>query len=178
MARIEGRNGNLVNVDDEERLLTQSTTESELEYASEKQGKAYSISSTYTTSGGNEEIIYIQNTSTTDNFIIDIVEIGGAVTHLFTLSEVSGSPGGAGDVSIKNLNLGSGNSASMTAKGDASVTGLTIGATMLLGRVPANDSKAIGIQGAIVLGQDDAIAITASGTGAADCTIVGHFKAR
>ncbi len=178
MARIEGNSGNLADVDDEKRLLVQSTIETEVEYASEKLGKAYSISSTYTTSGGNEEIIYIQNTSTTDNFIIDVIEIGGAVTHLFTLAEVSGTPGGAGDITVKNLNLGSGNSAAVTAKGDASVTGLTIGARMLLGRVGANDSKAIGVQGAIVLGQDDAIAVTASGTGAADCTIIGHFKVR
>ena len=178
MARIEGNSGNLADVDDDKRLLTSSTVESELEYASEKQGKAYSISSSYTTSGGDEEIIYLSNTSTTDNFIIDEIFVGGSVACVFTFAQVSGTPGGAGDVTVKNLNLGSGNSAAMTAKGDASVTGLTIGDTMILGRVVANDSKEIRTGGAIVLGQDDSIAISASGTGAVNATIIGHYKTR
>jgi hypothetical protein len=178
MARLEGNSGNLADVDNQKRLLTSSTTETELEYASEKQGKAYSISSTYTTSGGDEEALYIQNTSTIDNFIIDEIFLGGSVNHLWTMSQCSGTPGGAGDVTVKNLNLGSGNSAAMIAKGDASVTGLTLGDRMILGRTIANDSKEFQTGGAIVLGQDDAVSFTASGTGDVSVTIVGHYKVR
>ena len=175
---IRGISGNIVDVDDDNRLHVVATTETELEYASEKQGKAYSISSDYTTAGADEEVIYIQNTSSTDDFIIDEIFLGGSVTHKFTLADVSGTPGGAADITVKNLNLGSGNSADMVARGDASVTGLTVGDTMVLGRSMANDSKEIPVMGAIVLGQDDAVAVTASGTGEVNVTVVGHYKTR
>jgi hypothetical protein len=175
MARLEGRNGNLANVNDDEQLQVRAITESDLEFASESKGKAYSISSTYAATAG-DEVISFKNTSQTDCFILDEITVGSSVASSLTLFEVTSGTAAGTTVTPQNLNLSSGNSAAATAFGNASVTGSLTGNTLLLDTVPANTSILLDLRGALILGQDDEIAITAGATGTVYVTLIGHYK--
>ena len=176
MARIEGNSGNLADVNDDKQLEVRAVTESDLEYASEAKGKAYSWSSTYAATGG-QEVISIKNTSQTDCLIIDEIVVANSVASAFTLFEVTSGTAAGSAITGQNLNLGSGNSAAATAFGGASVTGSLTGNTILLESVAANAGAILDLRGALVLGQDDEIALTASATGTVYVTIIGHYKA-
>jgi hypothetical protein len=175
MARIEGTNGNLANVNNDKHLETRAVTESDLEFASESKGKAYSVSSTYAATGG-QEVLSFKNTSQTDCFIVDEITVGSSVATAFTLFEVTSGTAGGTSITPQNLNLGSGNNAAATAFGNASVTGSLSGNTLLLDTVPANTSILLDLRGALILGQDDEIAVTTSATGTVYVTIIGHYK--
>jgi hypothetical protein len=175
MARIEGRTGNLATVNDDEQLETRAVTESDLEFASERKGKAYAFNSTYAATGG-QEVLSIKNTSTTDCLIVDEVIVGSTVNTLFTLFEVTSGTAAGTTVTGQNLNLGSGNAASATAFGNASVTGSLSGNAILYEATLANATQILDLKGALALGQDDEIAITASATGTVYITLIGHYK--
>jgi len=175
MAYIQGPNGPLADVNIDKQLLTRAVTESDLEYASEAKGKAYSWSSSYAATAA-QEVISIKNTSTSDNLIIDEVAVANTVAGVFTIFEVtSGTAAGTG-VTGQNLNLGSGKSADATAFGNASVTGSLSGNVLLYESVAANTGALLDLKGSLVLGQDDEIAITASATGTVYVTVIGHYK--
>lgn len=175
MARIEGRNGNLANVNDDEQLLVRAVTESDLEFASEDKGKAFSWSSSYAATAA-DEIISIKNTSQTENLIIDEITLSNSVASLFTLFEVDSGTAAGTTITGKNLNLGLSNAASVTSFGNASVTGTLTGGVILYESVGANAGALLDLRGALILGQDNEIAITAGATGTVSCTVIGHYK--
>ncbi len=172
---LYGANGKRVDADSHGRLLTRAVTRAELNDASTKK-KTYSIVSGYTTSGGDEEIVYIKNTHATDDFEIHHVVVGTAVNAVFTISKVTGTAGGAGAITPAALNVGQNETADLSCTGDASVTGLTLAATLAKIRVIANYSDMFNFEGSIILQPNTAIAVSNSATGACEITIVGHFN--
>lgn len=172
---IYGSNKNPVDADEFGNLKTRSITRAEVNDSS-NQEKMYSITSSYTTSGADEEVIYIKNTSSTENFEIHRIHLGTAVNAVFTISKVTGTAGGAGAITPVNMNLGSTKEAELSCNGDASVTGLTIGGTLGKLRILANYSDLFDFQGSMILKPNTAIAITNSATGACEVTIMGHFN--
>jgi len=175
MARIEGNSGNLADVSDDKQLLVRAVTESDLEYASEAKGKAFSWSSSFATGGTDIEVVYIKNTSSGDNLIIDEVVVDGAAACVFTLFEVTSGTAAGTSITGKNLNLGLGTSASATSYGNASVTGSLSGDTITYCSVAANAQEVLDLKGALVLRQNDEIAITASANTTVYITVIGHY---
>lgn len=172
--KIEGYNGKAINADSHGRVLTRGFVSAECADAAMKK-KLYSLTSSYTTSGGDEEIIYLKNDSTTDLLVIDHIMVGTAVNAVFTIYQVTGTAGGASAITPVNMYHTATETASVIATGDASVTGLTIGSVLGKRRVIANYSDDIPVMGHIILPQNTAIAVSNSGTGACECTITFHF---
>lgn len=173
--RLIGANGKNIDADDFGNIKGRVITRPEVNDAS-AQEKMFSFTSAYTTSGGDEEIIYIKNTHETSYLDLHAVIPGTAANAVFTFYEVSGTAGGASAITPANLNLGSTLSASVTATGDASVTGLTLGATLFKLRVLANYSVIHDLKGSVILAPNTAIAVSNSATGACEITLFAHFN--
>ena len=171
-----GQNGNTANVNDQGQVEVASVSETSLEYASKTNKKAYSWVSTYAATGG-EEVIYIKNDSTSDVLVVDEVVIGSSVASIFTIFEVNSGTAAGTVLTAGNLNLSSGNTAPSSAFGNASVTGSLTGMTVAVDGVVAGGFETLDMKGALVLGQNDEIAVTASATGTVYVTVIGHFKA-
>jgi hypothetical protein len=159
------------------RLDTSSRSNPRIYYVSRDKGQAFSWHSTYSVGGTGEEILYIKNTSDTLKLFIDDVIVGGAVAAVFELRhETSGTAAGT-TITGKNLNLGSGNVATATSFGNASVTGSLDGDIIASERVQAGDSKDFKTNDAIFLGKNDAVFIRYVGSaGVAEASIFGYFE--
>ena len=171
-----GGDGNVADVTNDKQLKTASVTESSLEFASKEKKKAYSWSSSYAATGG-QEVISIKSTASSDQLIIDEVVVGSSVANVFTLFDVDSGTAAGTTVLGKNLNLNSGNTASATAFGNASVTGSLTGSVIAYEGVVANEFATLDLLGSVVLSQNSEIAITASATGTVYVTVFGHYKA-
>jgi hypothetical protein len=173
---IEGRSGQIPDtrkVHTLERLCVSATTQPEIHELS-KANKVFSWCSAYTTGGANEEVIYVKNDSS-ENLIIHSIVLGTAVNALFTLYKVTGTAGGTTITGVA-LNTNHVQDPTATSYGDASVTGLTIGNRLWQMRVLANHSIQYDCACALIIPPGEAIAISNSGTGACDATIVGNFN--
>lgn len=168
--------GKKAGVTEDQRLQTSARASTRSYYASRDDGQVYTWTSTYSATSG-DEILYIKNDSTTKFLYIDHITVSAAAgAWTMTLAEVSGTAAGT-TVTGKNLNLRSGNVADSTALGNASVTGLTIGNTMDISAGVAGESHRIDLNGTVILGLNDAIAITFTGTnGTATAVAFGYFE--
>lgn len=179
MTVIRGaRNSIGADVTEDNQLLVKAVSESELEFVSEEKGDAYSVSSTYGASA-NQEILYLKNTSSTKNLYIDYFLGGGSGATIFTVFKTTDTAGGT-TVTPLNLNFSAGNSADASAYGNASVTGITAAsATDIIffeGISAASQFAPLDLKGAVILGQNDAIAVTTSAAVTVYCTLAFHFK--
>lgn len=134
----------------------------------------YLWTTSFSAATGNE-IIYIKNTSKTKLLVIDKVTVNSVNAGLFELFQVTGTAAGT-SITGKNANLTSGNTAEATALGEASVTGLTIGDRIDLARTAANGRATMELDDVLIMGLNDAIAITYTGsTGIVDAIITGYY---
>ena len=167
--------GKLASVSDKQRLRTTSVASPRAYYISREDGQTYSWTSSYSASSG-DEIIYIKNTDTERKLFIDIMRFSAVNTALFEVFEVTGTASGTA-ITGKNLNLSSGSVADATSYGNNAVTGITIGDRITLVRVPANGVHDLNFENALILGFNDAIAVTYTGsTGIADIAIRAFFE--
>lgn len=171
-----GQNGNTANVSSEGMLSVASVSETSLEFASKSNNKAYSFVSTYAATGG-DEVLYIKLTSTSDVLVVDEIVIGSSVANVFTLFEVGAGIAAGTNLAAENLNLSSGNSAPVISYGNAAVTGSLTGTNIAIDGVTAGGFQTLDLKGALVLGQNSEIAVTASATGTVYVTLIGHLKA-
>ena len=168
--------GRAVAVNAVNRLDVSSRSSSREFYVSRDDGQAYSFTSAFTADTG-EEIISIKNTSATKPLFIWRVTLSAANAAVFTTFQVTSGTSGGTPITAANLNLTSANAAEATSYGDAQVTGSLSGTRLLLSRVGAGDEKIINTDGAIILGQNDEIAITYTGsTGLVECTVEGFYS--
>lgn len=140
---------------------------------SARRDQMYTITSAYTTGGADEEVIYLKNTHATSNLELVLSSFGTAVSGVFTVYKVTGTAGGASAITAVNARTGSTIAASVSATGNASVTGLTLGDVIGKTRVLANDSKESKLT--VVVSPNTAIAVSNSATGACDVTLSFHF---
>ena len=167
--------GYVAKVNTKNRLQVTAKTEPAAYINAIADGSSYTWSSSFSAATG-EEVLYIKNTSKTELLVLSSMYLGAVNTALFSLYEVSGTAAGTA-VTGKNTNLSSGNVAAASAYGEASVTGLTIGDRILQLRVPANSSASYDLQDSIILGFNDAVAVTYTGsTGIADVAIIGFYE--
>ena len=173
---FRGVTGNIPDVTDDHQLKITGSVESDLEYASEVNGKAYSWSSSFATAGTDVEVISIKNTSSSDVLVIDEIVVCATGACVFTLFEVTSGTAAGTTITGQNLNLSSGLSAPATSYGNAAVTGSLSGNTLGYQCVTAGDSTILDTKGGLVLGQDDEIALTASANTTVYVTLIGHYK--
>jgi hypothetical protein len=167
--------GATTKVNAKNRLDVSAASFSEAHLVSALDAQTYVWSTSYSASTGNE-VLYIKNTSKTKKLIIAEITVGGVLTGLFELFQVTGTASGT-SITGKNINLSSSNTADATALGDASVTGLTIGDRIALVRTPANTHCKIDLQDALILGLNNAIAITYTGsTNTVDGYLLGYYE--
>lgn len=161
-------------VSDSLRLKVDAVTRREITEISEDKGAAFSFTSTFTTTGGDEEVIAIKND---DSEVLDIdsIMLSSSVAQQWTIFEVtSGTTAGTTLVPF-NLNLTSGVTKSNTSFGNAEVTGGISGTNIYVVRTVVDGSAIITPGGDLILGTGDDIAITASAAGVVAVTIIGFW---
>jgi hypothetical protein len=167
--------GKGVAVTDSNRLSVAASTSSDTHRVSVEDGQTYLWTSSFSADTG-EEVIYIKNTSTTSVLTIDKVTVNSVLTGLFELYQVTGTAAGTSITGI-NANLTSNNVAAATAFGNAEVTGLTIGNRIDMARIPALGRATMELNDVLILGLNDAIAVTYTGsTGIVDLIITGYYE--
>jgi len=177
MVRIEdggGKNGSAT-VSNNQRLDVSSRSASREYYESRDEGSVYSVISVDATAVANEESIYLQNTSTTKDMIIDQIIISTDTNSLWRIKFVTGTATGSSLLTAINLNKGSSNSANAVARGDGAVGGLTDDGDIMLLRIGADGHDEINFSEALRLGQNDAIALECETSAAVEIVIVFHF---
>ncbi len=145
-------------------------------FVSEEEGQAYAWISTDATSAG-EESISVQNTSTDKNLHISKIIVAGVQATIHAALLVTGGTPAGTPITGVNLNKASSNTAAATAFGDAAVTGSVVGDIIAQAYHVALGSAVIDFDGAVILGQDDTIAVrTVAGTdGIVYVTVLGFY---
>jgi hypothetical protein len=168
--------GSQVKVTTDNRLDTSSRSNPRVYYVSRNDGQAYTWSSAFSTATG-EETISIKNTSTTKNLYIDSIRVGSANAAVWTLFQVTSGTAAGTTLTATNLNLTSSNAADSASFGNASVTGSLAGPVLDYIRTAANGEQELSLSDALILGQNDEIAITYTGsTGLTETVIEGFFE--
>jgi len=175
--RIEdggGKNG-FSTVSNNQRLDVSSRSASREYYESRDEGQVYSVISVDATAVANEETMYLQNTSTVKDMIIDQIIISTDTNSLWRIKFVTGTAAGGSALTPVNLNKASSNAALAIVRGDGAVTGLTDDGDISLVRVGANSHDELTFSEALRLGQDDAIAVECETNAAVEIVIIFHF---
>lgn len=157
------------------RLNTSAKTASRAYYLSRDQGEAFTFTSSYSSTSG-DNIIYIKNTNNDKRLYIDHIHLSAINAGLFEMFNVSGTASGT-SITAQNLNLTSNKAASATSLGDAAVTGITLGGRITMARVGAIGSSDLNMENVLILGFGDAIAIRYTGTsGIVDSVVRGFYE--
>ncbi len=177
MVRIDdggGKNG-FVTVSNNQRLDVSARAASREYYESRDQGQVYSVISVDATAVANEESIYLQNTSTNKDMIIQNIVISTDTNSLWRIKFVTGTAAGGSALTPVNLNKASSNAADAVARGDGAVTGLTDGGDITLVRIAANSHDELSFSEALRPGQNDAIAVECETNAAVEIVLFFHF---
>ena len=156
------------------RLTVKSVSFSESAQVSREDGLTYLWTSSYS-AGTGQEVIYIKNTSTTQDLVIDKATVNGVLTGLFELNVAAGTAGGT-TITGTNANRTKNNTAAASTYGDASVTGITPGVRIDMARIPANGRATMELNDVLILGLSDAVSITYTGsTSIVDIIVTGYY---
>jgi len=123
--QIQGINGNVASVDDENRLQTVAVSEPEDKYLNQR-GGVHSIYFDVTPAGANDYFYYLENTGIKDLLITDIRISSSVATNLY-YEYVTGTPSYVTGTTADDTNRNLGNSSLLSAvsKYDTNITGLT-----------------------------------------------------
>ena len=148
--------GILAAVDKENRLNVYSTMEAEISHESEVNARAFTWTHSYN-SGANDTILWLKNTSSTLNLVIDKIVMSSDATTKFVVHFPSGTTAAGTGVTGVNLNRSSNATADASVYGDE--TGNTQGAIMAQGIILNNTPAILPVDGSIVLGINDEVAV-------------------
>ena len=124
MAKIQGgSNGNVAEVDDENRLQVFSVSQNEDRHAN-MDGRYWSVFLQVTPTGVNDKFFYLRNDGTKDLAITDVRVSSSVVTRLL-YKKVTGVPVGGSDSQITNRKLGTQTVPDATIQEGVDITGLT-----------------------------------------------------
>lgn len=168
-------NGEAARVTDSNRLQVESESSLRQFFISRDSSQVYHAISEDATALANEEIFYIQNTSTTKKLFIGNVLVTNDVNMKFRIKKVTGTASGSA-ITAENLNLTSSNSPEATIVGNGGITGLTDDGDILVCRSLAGSSRLINFADTVILGQNDAIAIEIEDNAAVEITVDFHFE--
>lgn len=161
MARLESGDGKNpdARTNSEGKLIIESESAPRDFFISRDDGQVYTVSVADAGAVADEETIYLQNLSSTKNLIIDDIIIGSDIVSIWRIKFVTGTTTGT-VVTPVNLNKTSSNAADVLCRGGAGgVASATDAGDIGVYRIPADDSKIISFEEALILGQNDAITI-------------------
>ncbi len=166
MAKIQsGSNGNVAEVDDENRLLTFAVIQTEDKHAN-TEGRYWSIfiNPTVVTPGSN--FFYLTNTGTKDLFITD-VRISSSAANVLLYKKVTGVAAGGAAAEVTNRKLGDPKVPNATIQEGAAITGLTDDGTLFFEETDTGGDprKTLKTTSTIIIPQGQAIAFDASAAG-------------
>jgi len=159
------------------RLNVSARSDERIFYNSRDVEQTYVWKSFDSAAAVDEYSIYLQNTSTSANLIIKEVQLVPGVAMTFKISTVTGTAGGSA-ITGYNLNRNSGNAAAANAFGNAAVTGLTESEVIVVAAVGALSTEHIAFHDALILGQNDNIAVECdvNAGGLVYIQIIGYFE--
>jgi len=157
----------------EGKLQTKSIVETQLESISASNGQAYSYTSTYSATSG-QEIMTIKN-DIKQHMHIDQVWVSGAAAAIFSIGHVtSGTPGGT-TITGNPLNHDLSEVADTTAFGNAEVTGTVVVADEAWLLAPAGQTVPFDLEGAWIFAKDDVFGIRVDTSTVVHVTVILHM---
>ena len=173
-----GGSGRLATVSAFFRLNVSAKTNPRIFYSSRDEGKAFNCISTDASAAAGDYILYLKNTSTSDNLYMKHIEFHSANAATWKVWEVTGTAAGSSEIISSNLNLGSANVAEATARGNGAISGLTTVKQIGTHRNDANGEAEMNYDNALVLPPGSAIAIEydSGTTGAAELDCFFHYE--
>ena len=153
-----------------------TTQKNHLLEASKVDGLAFSWSNTTDYDyGADDDILTVENTSTTHELIIDQIWCHSDTTTRVVIHAATASLTGGSTITGRNLRRGSSNVAEATATQDAEVALDAI--VYWAGSIPADNSTPILINSGLILELNDRVAVRYEDVGTeAYCTIIGHYE--
>jgi len=140
------------------RLNVSARSDERIFYVSRDDGDAYTWHSFDAAAAVGEYTLYIQNTSPTKKLVLKEIILSPGVAMTFKIATVTGTAAGTA-LTAFNLNRDSGNVAPDNSFGDAAVTGLTEATLFHTVHVPVLETVHIDFHDALILGQNDNIAV-------------------
>jgi hypothetical protein len=171
MTRIVGPNGQVVEVDDQNRLKAFTVAQPQDKDLNTK-GKSWSLRFTNTPTAAADNFFYLRNDGTKDIFVTDI-RISSSVVTKILYNHVSGTPVGGTTVTSLNRNLGNSKTPSATIEQGVDITGLTdIGVIFFEECSAANELFHLKTTSNIIIPQGQAVAFQRiEATGLIDCVV-------
>ena len=167
--------GTTAEVNENQQLEVHASVFSESHSVAKKSGGTFLWTSSFSADTA-DKVVYIKNTSKSQILIINKATVNGVLTGLFELHTVTGTAAGT-NITGANSNLTSGNTADVISMGDAAVTGLTNASRIDMARIQAAGRATMELQDVLILGQNNAIAITYTGsTAIVDIIVTGYFE--
>ena len=180
MAIIEDGKGRgfISSVSTTNRLNVSSKSNPRIFYASREDGLAFNTTSVDTDAVAGDITCYLKNTSSTRNLFVKEIHVSSENAAMFKVWVVTGTAAGSNALTPTNLNLTSGRVAETLARGDGAITGLTTGGLIDTLRTAAGVHDFSLFEDALMLGENDAIAIEydTGNTGAAEISIEFHYE--
>jgi hypothetical protein len=153
--------GYTAGVDNQNRILSFTTSESLDHHINVASGKVWSIPwENIANTGADDYIIYIKNTGSKDLYFEDIRISCSAATQI-EIHHVTGTAGGSlSNITPVSRNLGSSSSPSATIQSSSDVTGLTNAGVLAFKQCPVADTDyELRIPGDIIIPKGKAIAV-------------------
>lgn len=171
MAVIKGPNGEVANVDKENRLSTFSVEQPNINHLN-GEGKVWSVYFTVTPTGVNDFFFYLKNDGTKDLFVTDVRVSSTVATQLF-YRHVSGTAVGGTAITVTSRKLGSSAVPTATIEQGVDITGLTSEGILFFEECSIVDTLFhIDTQSEIIIPQGQAIAFErVEATGLIECMV-------
>jgi len=150
------------------------TVEGPLEHAS-RHGEGVYISVTHTATA-DSDILSITNGEAAKDFHITRLLLNSAAQQTWRLFEVTGGTATGTAVTYLNPNLISGIQNTLTIRGNADVLGALSGDTILLFDTIADVGANLFLEGSVILGNGDHVALNVDTAGVVGVTVLGFFK--
>ena len=153
-----------------------TTQKNHLLHSSVVDGLAFSWSNTTDYNyGQDDDILTIENTSTTHELIIDQIWCHSDTTTRVVIHAATASISGGSAITGRNLRRGSSNVAAATALQDPEVALDAI--VYWAGSIPADNSTPLLVNSGLILELNDRVAVRYEDVGTeAYCTIIGHYE--
>lgn len=163
------------------RLDVEAKSDEVIFFASRDESEAFSWVAQDAAAAAGEYVIYVKNTSTQGKIlVIREIVVGSAELAIWKLSTVTGTAAGGSEITGVCLNRKTPTSAPATARSGSTggVTGLTEQEVVAICRSTADANKVLDMHDALILGQDQAIAVEIDTTAGAEASVVviGHFE--
>jgi hypothetical protein len=168
--------GYFAQVNEDQMLMTRSTSQNVISFVAQEKQKAFFVHSSFTTTGTNQRVLSLKNTSSEEELHIDFIFFPTNMNCKYVIEKVTGGTGAGTELTPVNANLNSAISPECDCFGNAEVTGITSAKHFGHVNVAANTTFTMNLDGAMILGKDDEISIKVAENGvAAGPTIFFHY---